>query len=488
MRLPLDRHSEVPLYRQIEGFLRQGILSGSLAAETRLPATRTLARDLGLNRLTVETAYAELQADGLIYTRSGSGTYVLPRFHSAPRAQALSDRTWPRWQQEDGRGASTPALTPDELLIAAHHPHPISLANGTGDAHLFPVKDFHKIMQTVIRRDGIAALEYGDPRGYAPLRRTIAHVLASQGVLAHPENVLITSGSQQGLALVAQLLLKPGDEVLVESPTYGGALDLFRALELSSVGVPSDGHGLQIDRLEQQLQQRPIKLIYTMPTFQNPTGVCLSTQRRRQLLALAERYNVPILEDDFVGDLRYEGRAQPALKALDPGGHVIYASTFSKMLMPGLRVGFLVAAGPIYDRLVTFKRASDLATSHLVQRAVEAYVTIGRYQAHLRRSCQIYRQRRDAMLTSIKRQLPAGVQFDPPHGGLFVWLRLPGGLSSSELLPLACEAGMAFAPGRDFYPPDSVEDNSLRLNFAIQQPADIEEAIERLGVALRRLR
>jgi GntR family transcriptional regulator/MocR family aminotransferase len=352
---------------------------------------------------------------------------------------------------------------------------------------LFPVKDFHKIMQTVIRRDGIAALEYGDPCGYAPLRRTIAHVLTSQGMLVRPENILITSGSQQGLALVTQLLLKPGDEVLVESPTYGGALDLFRALKLSIVGVPIDEHGLQIDRLEQQLQQRPIKLIYTMPTFQNPTGACLSTPRRRQLLALADRYNVPILEDDFVGDLRYEGRTQPALKALDPGGRVIYASTFSKMLMPGLRVGFLVAAGPIYDRLVNLKRASDLATSNLIQRAVEAYVTIGRYQAHLRQTCQLYRQRRDAMLASIKRHLPNEVQIDQPRGGLFVWARLPAGLSSSKLLPLACEAGVAFAPGRDFYPPDLVEDNTLRLNFAAQQPADIEEAIKRLSTALRRL-
>jgi GntR family transcriptional regulator/MocR family aminotransferase len=254
------------------------------------------------------------------------------------------------------------------------------------------------------------------------------------------------------------------------------------------VGVPIDAQGWQIDRLEQQLQQHSIKLIYTMPTFQNPTGMCLSTPRRRQLLALADRYDVPILEDDFVGDLRYEGRVQPALKALDPRGHVIYASTFSKMLMPGLRVGFLVAAGPIYDRLVNFKRASDLATSNLTQRAVEAYVTIGRYQAHLRRSCQIYRQRRDAMLAAIKRHLPDEVQFDPPHGGLFVWLRLPAGLSSSQLLSLACEAGMAFAPGRDFYPSDSIEDNCLRLNFAAHQPADIEEAIKRLGIALRRLR
>ena len=276
-----------------------------------------------------------------------------------------------------------------------------------------------------MRRDGIAALDYGERNGYAPLRESITHILASQGLQTRPENILITAGSQQALSLVSQLLLKPGDIILVESPTYSGALDLFRALGFKVVGIPVDGQGMQVDGLEKLLQQHHPKLIYTIPNFHNPTGTCLNGPRRRQLLVLADRYNVPILEDDFVGDLRYEGRTQPALKALDPGGRVIYVSTFSKMLMPGLRVGFLVAEGPVYDCLVNFKRVNDLATSTLVQRALEAYVTVGRYQAHLRRSCQIFRRRRDAMLSAIQRYLPAGVHFDPPQGGLFIWLQLP---------------------------------------------------------------
>ena len=262
---------------------------------------------------------------------------------------------------------------------------------------------------------------------YGPLRETITHILASQGLQTRPENILITAGSQQALSLVSQLLLKPGDVILVESPTYSGALDLFRALGFKVVGIPVDGQGMQVEGLEKLLQQHHPKLIYTIPNFHNPTGTCLNSARRRQLIVLADRYNIPILEDDFVGDLRYEGRTQPALKALDPGGRVIYVSTFSKMLMPGLRVGFLVAEGPIYDCLVNFKRVNDLATSTLIQRALEAYVTVGRYQAHLRRSCQIFRKRRDVMLSAIQRYLPAGVHFDPPQGGLFIWLQLPKG-------------------------------------------------------------
>jgi GntR family transcriptional regulator/MocR family aminotransferase len=272
----------------------------------------------------------------------------------------------------------------------------------------------------------------------------------------------------------------------VESPTHAGALDLFRALDFKVVGIPIDGQGMQVDALEQLLQQHHPKLIYTIPNFHNPTGTCLNSARRRQLIILADRYNVPILEDDFVGDLRYEGRTQPALKALDPGGRVIYVSTFSKMLMPGLRVGFLAAEGPIYDYLVDFKRVNDLATSTLVQRALEAYVTVGRYQAHLRRSCQIFRRRRDEMISAIKRYLPAEVHFDPPQGGLFIWLQLPAKLDTEKLLPLAWEEGVNFAPGSGFFPDDTDGRDWLRLNFVAQAPAQIDEGIKRLGKAVKR--
>ncbi|MBN1814313.1 MAG: PLP-dependent aminotransferase family protein [Anaerolineae bacterium] len=488
MRIPLDRQSTVPLYRQIETFLRQGILSGSLAPDTRLPATRQLARDLGVNRLTVENAYAELQADGLVAGQVGSGTYVLPPHPLPSLPKDAPDAPWPLWQQgvQDGNGLFE-VIAPDEMLKAAGHPNPVNFAGGTGGSHLFPVEEFRKIIQTVMRRDGIAALEYGDRKGYAPLRNTIAHVLASQGLQTDPGNILITAGSQQALALVSQILLKPGDVILVESPTYGGALDLFRALSFKAVGIPTDERGMQVEKLEKLLQQHHPKLIYTIPNFQNPTGTCLNSQRRRQLIALADRYNVPILEDDFVGDLRYEGRAQPALKALDPGGRVIYVSTFSKMLMPGLRVGFLVAEGPVYDRLVGYKRANDLATSNLIQRALEAYVTVGRYQAHLRRSCRVYRKRRDAMLQAIDRHLPADVHVNPPQGGLFIWLQLPDDLSSEELLPLACAKGVAFAPGSTFFPDRSDGEHMMRLNFATHPPEVIEDGIKRLGKAIKQL-
>src|SRR5512147_3053803 len=423
MRIPLDRQSETPLYQQIKDYLRQGILSGSLAPDTRLPASRQLAQDLGVNRITVENAYAELEAEGLILSRLGSGTYVLAPDTLSPLPKNDPEAPWPLWQQSLQGYRNTIRNRPPKPK-ALRHPQPISFASGIGDANMFPADEFRKVLQTLMRRDGFDALNYGERNGYGPLRESITHILASQGLQTRPDDILITAGSQQALSLVSQLLLNPGDVILVENPTYSGALDLFRALGFKVVGIPVDDQGMQVDGLEKLLQQHHPRLIYTIPNFHNPTGTCLNGQRRRQLISLADRYNVPVLEDDFVGDLRYEGRAQPALKALDPGGRVIYISTFSKMLMPGLRVGFLAAEGPVYDCLVNFKRVNDLTTSTLIQRALETYVTVGRYQAHLRRSCQIFRRRRDVMLTAIKRYLPASVHCDSPQGGLFIWLQL----------------------------------------------------------------
>jgi GntR family transcriptional regulator/MocR family aminotransferase len=489
MRIPLDRNSAVPLYEQIETYLRQGILSGSLAPDTRLPASRQLARDLGINRITVENAYAELETEGLIYSRMGSGTYVLPPNPLLTFPKDKPGAPWPLWQQSLEFQDRTLANRPAEEMSGKATPRSqlISFASGIGDAHLFPAEDFRKVLQTVMRRDGIAALDYGEPNGHGPLRETITHILASQGLQTRSENVLITAGSQQALSLVSQLLLKPGDVIMVESPTYSGALDLFRALGFKVVGIPVDRHGMQVEALEKLLQQHHPKLIYTIPTFHNPTGTCLSSQRRIQLIVLADRYNIPILEDDFVGDLRYEGRSQPALKALDPGGRVIYVSTFSKILMPGLRVGFLVAEGPVYDYLVNFKRVNDLATSTLIQGALEVYVTVGRYQSYLRRSCQIFHKRRDAMLSAIQRYLPVEISLDPPQGGLFIWLQLPENVSSENLLPLAWEEGVDFSPGNGFFPDRMGGGNWLRLNFVAQAPDQIEEGIRRLGKAVKGL-
>jgi GntR family transcriptional regulator/MocR family aminotransferase len=483
MRIPIDRHQTTPLYQQIEAYLRQSIVAGTLAPATRLPAARQVAHDLGVSRITVENAYALLEADGLVERRAGSGTYVLPP--GALPSSSYRSADWPLWQHDATAAGLTPVDSPKQPAALIRHPHPIAFT-GFGDPRRFPIDEFYRAIKDVMRRDGIAALEFDDRHGYGPLRATIAHVLASQGVQAQTNSVLITSGSQQALMLAAHILLKPGDVVLVETPTYDVALDLFRAQRLKLVGCPTDAAGMQVEHLESLLQQHHPRLIYTIPNFQNPSGACMSLSRRHQLIALADRYNIPILEDDFVGDLRYEGRVQPALKALDPGGRVIYVGTFSKMIMPGLRVGFLVADGPIYELLAQIKRVHDLMTSTLIQRALEVYVTVGRYQAHVRRSCLVYRRRRDAMVQAIGRELPKGTQVVAPQGGLFIWLGLPEGMSAVRLLPLALEEGVEYAPGPRFFPQPAEGDGYMRLNFATQTPEEIDEGMRRLGRAMQR--
>jgi GntR family transcriptional regulator/MocR family aminotransferase len=489
MRIPLDRQSETPLYQQIEGYLRQAILSGNLSTNTRLPACRQLAHDLGVNRSTIENAYSVLEAEGLVFSKMGSGTYVLQQDTISTSPKHRSNAYLPLWQQNfNNQNNISISDMIDEMLQAARHPCPINFASGISDARQFPAEEFRKTLQSVMRRDQITALEYGDPNGYAPLREGIAHILASQGLQTRPESILITAGSQQAIFLASQVLLKLNDTILVENPTYPAAIDLFRTLGYQIVGIPMDNQGMQVEKLEKLLQQYHPKLIYTIPNFHNPTGTCLSSVRRRQLIVLAERYNVPILEDDFVGDLRYEGHAQPSLKALDPGGQVIYVSTFSKMLVPGLRVGFIVADGPVYESLLNYKRLSDLATSTLIQRALDAFVTIGRYQTYLHRSSQTFRKRRDAMLKAIKSYMPTKISFDIPSGGLFIWLRLPDSISADKLLPFACKEGVAFVPGKFFFTDNIGTGEWMRLNFASQSVEDIEEGIRRLGIAIRKMK
>jgi GntR family transcriptional regulator/MocR family aminotransferase len=475
MHIPLDRNSKKALYQQVQDYLRANIETGQLTPGTRLPATRKLAKDLDVSRITVQNAYANLESEGLIANREGSGAYVMEPV-KVKTAVIDTFPSWPLWQQ------NLPEIK-NQTQPASQPPHPDLISfTGVGDPRQFPIKDFHKSLRAVMQQKGNEALSYGAlGSGYLPLRQTITHILASQGIQTRPDNVLITSGSQQALALVCQILLKPGDAVVVEKPTYNTGLDLFRAFNLKIVSAPVDADGMQLEQLEPLLQQHHPKLLYTIPNFQNPSGVCLSGERRRQLLALAARYNLPVLEDDFVGDLRYNGRSLPAIKALDPDGRVIYVGTFSKMLMPGLRVGYLVADGPIFNSLVQLKQVSDLTTSTLIQHTLDDYVSVGRYQAHLRRSIRLYRQRRDAMLTAIKQHLPTDVKVTPPQGGLFVWLRLPEAHSTVDLLPLAAKAGVAYAPGSWFFPEPAEGARFLRLNFATQTPEDIDKGIRRLG-------
>jgi GntR family transcriptional regulator/MocR family aminotransferase len=475
MRIPLDRNLPQPLYQQIYTFLREQIESGVLAPGAQLPATRQLAKDLGVSRITVQNAYLDLESEALITTREGSGTYVRVPLYPVRAEEPTASTNWPQWQQpfvSDTQIEPWGTLPPQKEMISF---------TGVGAVEQFPIVHFGKAFKTVTNYMGEEAYQYGAfDGGYLPLRETIGEILASQGIRARPEHILVCSGSQQALSLVCQVLLRPGDIVLAEQPTYNLALDLFRMLRVKVVGVPIDADGMQVTEMEGLINQHQPRLIYTVPNFQNPSGMCLSAERRRQLIDLVDRYQIPLIEDDFVGDLRFAGRSLPAIKALDPGGRVLYVGTFSKMLMPGLRMGYLVAEGPVYKRLAHMKMVTDLTSSPVMQRTLHEFVTVGRYQIHLRRSKKLYRKRSDAMLKALTEYLPQA-EVIPPQGGLFIWLQLPEGVNTREMLSAAREAGVEYAPGDQFF--SNPEDGAcyLRLNFAVLDEAQIVEGVRRLA-------
>lgn len=481
MNLDFDRRSSVPVFRQLADGVARAARRGSLKAGHRLPSSRELAAYLGVNRLTVESAYDELERQGLIERRHGSGTFVLPSFERAKKG-GEGRVTWPSWQAKlgqagEGAVASAPAKT-----------CPFDFSGGMGDPGLIPSGELLRCFRTVLRRDGPIALGYENAQGFEPLRKSIAEILSSQGLPARAENILITTGSQQAISLCAQALLNPGDTVFVEEFCYDSALALFRMLGLKVVPLPMDGDGLMVEKLDPLIRKRKPGLLYCMPNFQNPTGRVLSARRRRLLVELATRHDFPILEDDYVGELRYEGNALPCLKALDTRGCVLYTSTFSKMLMPGLRLGYLLAEGPAMEYLCHWKKRLDIANASVLQRALQAFVSVGRYRRHVRQARRVYRKRRDALLASIAENLPEGTLYQVPSGGLFLWLRVPGVKDSRALLKTAAKDGIAFVPGDRFLCANQTPSPWLRLNFAMSEIPVIEEGMKRLGACIARQR
>ncbi len=380
-----------------------------------------------------------------------------------------------------------------ELLKLTEQPDIISFGGGLPAPEVFPVAEFRAACDRVLTEQGAVALQYGTTEGYLPLRQMLARFSQAAGAQATPENILITSGSQQALDLIGKVFINPGDRILVESPTYLGALQAWSAYGAEYVVVPSDEYGIQTDQLEAALRAGP-KLIYVLPNFQNPTGVTIPLERRRRLVELADQYGVPIVEDDPYGQLRFEGEAIPSILALDEEihpaqegrcmGNVIYLSTFSKTLAPGIRLAWVIAPPEVIRKLVAAKQGADLHTSTFNQMVAYEVAHTGFLDQHVRHICQVYHERRDVMLDALEEHMPEGVQWARPLGGLFLWLTLPHPLQSSELLRDAITYKVAFVPGASFYPLGGGE-NTMRLNFSNATPEKINEGIGRMGLVFK---
>jgi len=486
--ISLERTNGMPLYRQICQRLREAILSGELAEGTRLPTERALASELGVNRTTVMNAYNELASEGLIEGHVGRGTLV--RRNSFLSDGDSFDHDIASWLIGLPAGERE-ILGPDALLLSelasmGERKEIISLAAGTPAPDLLPAEMLNSIFADGLVNARQSAMGYCPVEGLHSLRRGIAARMRKRGVAVDTPHILILSGSTQGIGLIGRFLLNPGDEVVVEVPTYLGAIQAFRALGAHVIGVPIDSDGIRTDLLESILARHRPRLIYTLPTFQNPTGVVMSPERRRRLLLLAKRYQTPILEDDPYGELYFEGKQPQPLKALDTSGQVLYLSTYSKVLAPGLRVAWLAAPELMIERLSLHKQIFDLNTNAIGQWVVSEILQRNLFDDHLVMLRRSYQRKRDLMLQAISAHWPKEVRVNSPTGGFHLWCRLPGDMRARTLLREAASEQVAFAIGEPFHIDGGGQQN-FRLSFAYPEEGHIEEGVRRIGETMRRI-
>jgi DNA-binding transcriptional MocR family regulator len=477
-----------PLYVQILNRMRDWIESGKLPENSKLPTNRELAGILNVDRSTIARAYSELSQLGMIDSHVGRGTFV--RSAKAKSAAAITATGTISWNDRFSRSSQTAF----DIMAKQAPPGPvtadmISFGGGLPTEEFYPHSQFEQIVKDVLESgDSHSMFEYSPAEGHTLLRREVLRHLQQEGIEASDDELLIVSGSQQAIDLVTNVFVDPGDTILLEDPSYFWAICNFRARQARCVPVTIDKHGVDLNSLENALATHRAKLIYLMPSFQNPTGATISLDRRLRILELAQQYSVPILEDNFVGDLRYDGEKLPTLRAL-PGGrnHVIHQGTFSKALCPGLRLGWLIAPPEVLSRLLLAKRVSDLSTNSMAQITLARYLSAGLYGDHLDKVRQAYKQRRDTMLGALNKWFHPLVQGHDPHwskpeGGLFIWLTLPSGLSARELLRFAEKEGVTFSSG-DLFFLTADRKEYVRLCFIQTAEPIIEEGIRRLSLA-----
>lgn len=374
-----------------------------------------------------------------------------------------------------------------ELTKRCSNPGYISFAGGNPSPATFPAEDLKEIAAEALT-DPVtctAALQYGASDGYVKLREAVAGRLEKKGIQADLPNVAITTGSQQSLDMLGKAILNPGDRVLVENPTYVAALKIFGVYQADICAVESDDEGMIPKSLEEKLKEAPAKLIYIIPNFQNPTGVTLPLSRREEIMEIVRRYNVLVVEDDPYGDLRYGGEDVPALKTMDTLSQVVYLGSFSKIIAPGLRVAYVAAPAEIAQKIVLCKQNNDMHTCGLAQVMVYEYIRRGLLESHIEACKAVYGQKRDLMLSLLERHFPEEMTWTRPEGGLFLWARLPEGVSSMELLNYTLDKEkIAFIPGESFFAEGGGE-NTMRLNFSLASPEDMETGIKKLGEMIK---
>jgi 2-aminoadipate transaminase len=484
IQLSVNRKAEDSLSQQISKKIREAISRGEITAGERLPAERALARSLDVDRMTVARAYEELSHQGLVTRHVGRGSFVRGSW-SAGQPNVRGSSPGIHWEDLLAERASGLVSLMDGGTRGMSVEGVVNFSSYFPDPDLFPVQAFRKALDITLRDAGPELLGYGPASGYQPLREYLAGSMKKSGMRVEAGQIVVTNGSQQGIDLVARALVDPGDRVIMENPTYTGAAQLFQWHGAQVMGIQADENGLRPDRLWEVLSRGNAKLIYLIPNFQNPTSRTMSLERRKELLSIAADRGVPILEDDFGGDLRYEGEEIPALKSMDSHDGVIYMSSFAKKLLPALRIGWVAAPDVITSKLSALKRITDWSTSQILQGALHQFCVSGQLERHLKKVVAIYRERRDAMSAAMEKHFPRDVVRSYPKGGLVIWLTLPAGVDADEVA-IEARARRVLVGSGDLFYLDGGTHNNLRLVFAQASLDEIERGIEILGSILAR--
>lgn len=381
-----------------------------------------------------------------------------------------------------GRISGIKASEIREILKITEQPHIISFAGGLPAPELFPVEEIKLVAQKVLAEAGRQVLQYTTTEGFTPLRQIIAHRMNTKfGTALNYENILITSGSQQGLDFSGKILLNEGDVVLCESPTYLGAINAFMSYGPRFVEVPTDDQGMITEELERIIETTDrIKMAYVIPDFQNPTGRTWSADRREKFMEIVGRYEIPVIEDNPYGELRFEGQGLKSLKALDTKGLVIFLGTFSKTFCPGYRIGWVAAEEEILEKYILVKQGADLQSSTIAQREIAGYLEMFDLDRHIREISRVYKARRDLAISTMESEFPGSLSFTRPQGGLFTWVELPSHINAREVLVKSLEKDVAFVPGGSFYP-NGGHENTFRMNYSNMPEDRLVEGIRRLG-------
>ena len=489
MSVVIDKKNPTPIYQQIVDNIVKLIDEGNVEVGEPLPSTRTMAQILGLDHSTVNRAYQELQVLGYVECAQGSYAWVRKK----PELLSPSQGRESTIQWADISSDRSDFLYKTFLKYSPEYPAPrksngvINLSQLDLDSRLFPVEDFRQCMDQVLTAENQDVLGYGLCFGYPPLRETITNRLRNHGISISPNEILITNGAQQAFDLIFKLLTQPDKKVAIESPTYANILPLLKFYQVHVVEIPMQDDGLNLDFFERSMRSNPPCFVYTIPNSHNPTGISTPQKHREELLLLCKKYCVPIVEDGFEDEIKYFGKVMHPIKSMDDEDIVIYIGTVSKVLFPGIRIGWIAAHEKCIQRLTAIKRFTDISTNHVTQRALDQFFRMGYYDNHLRRLRRVFRKRMKVAVQAMKEHLPIDVSWTRPIGGYSIWIRLNCHVDEAKLKEIMLKHGVLVSHGSYyFYKKDRCE--FFRVSIAKLNEEEIEQGITRLGLAVQDLK